>query len=86
VAHYSDRHARDEKLRRSRARVRPVPAESTISGVVSGEFDRIPEANDIFLELAGYSREDLLAGRLVPAPKFWRIDFRSRRCTTLKNI
>jgi formate hydrogenlyase transcriptional activator len=32
--------------------------------VVSGEFDRVPEANDAFLELTGYSREDLLAGRL----------------------
>jgi formate hydrogenlyase transcriptional activator len=48
-----------------RARVRPLSAESTIAGVVSGEFDRIPEANDTFLELVGYSREDLLAGRLV---------------------
>ena len=65
VRDFSDRHERDEKLRRSRARVRPVPAESTIAGVVSGEFDRIPEANDTFLELVGYSREDLLAGRLV---------------------
>jgi formate hydrogenlyase transcriptional activator len=65
VRDFSDRHARDEKLRRSRARVRPIPAESTIAGVVSGEFDRIPEANDTFLELIGYSRADLLAGRLV---------------------
>ncbi len=65
VRDFSDRHDRDEKLRRSRARVRRVPAESTITGVVSGEFDRIPEANDTFLELVGYSREDLLAGRLV---------------------
>jgi formate hydrogenlyase transcriptional activator len=65
VRDFSDRHARDEKLRRTRARVRPIPAESTIAGVVSGEFDRIPEANDTFLELVGYSREDLLAGRLV---------------------
>ncbi len=65
VRDFSDRHARDEKLRRSRARVRPIPAELTIAGVVSGEFDRIPEANDTFLELVGYSREDLLAGRLV---------------------
>jgi formate hydrogenlyase transcriptional activator len=37
---------------------------STIAGVVFGEFDRIPEANDAFLELVGYSREDLQAGRL----------------------
>jgi formate hydrogenlyase transcriptional activator len=65
VRDFSDRHARDEKLRRSRARVRPIPAESTIAGVVSGEFDRIPEANDTFLDLVGYSRADLLAGRLV---------------------
>jgi formate hydrogenlyase transcriptional activator len=61
VRDFSDRHERDEKLRRSRARVRPIPAESTIAGIVSGEFDRIPEANDAFLELVGYSREDLLA-------------------------
>ncbi len=65
VRDFSDRHARDEKLRRSRARMRPIPAESTIAGVVSGEFDRVPEANDTFLELVGYTREDLLAGRLV---------------------
>jgi PAS domain S-box-containing protein len=64
VRDFSDRHERDEKLRRGRARLQP-PAESTIVGVVSGEFDRVPEANDTFLELVGYSREDLLAGRLV---------------------
>jgi formate hydrogenlyase transcriptional activator len=64
VRDFSDRHERDEKLRRDRARRRPLPAESAIAGIVSGEFDRIPEANDAFLELVGYSREDLLAGRL----------------------
>ncbi len=65
VRDFSDRHERDEKLRRSRARSRTMPAESTIAGVVSGEFDRIPEANDTFLDLVGYSREDLLGGQLV---------------------
>jgi formate hydrogenlyase transcriptional activator len=64
VRDFSDRHERDEKLRRSRARIRPIPSQSTIAGVVSGEFDRVPEVNDAFLELVGYSREDLLAGRL----------------------
>jgi len=64
VRDFSDRHERDEKLRRSRARLRPLPAESAIAGIVSGEFDRIPEANDAFLELVGYSRQDLEAGRL----------------------
>jgi formate hydrogenlyase transcriptional activator len=61
---FGERHERDEKLRRSRARVCPVPSRSTVAGIVSGEFDHIPEANDAFLKLVGYSREDLLAGRL----------------------
>jgi formate hydrogenlyase transcriptional activator len=64
VRDFSDRHDRDEKLRRSRARLRLLPAESAIAGIVSGEFDQIPEANDAFLELVGYTREDLLEGRL----------------------
>ena len=64
VRDFSDRHKRDEVLKRERARLRPIPSQSTIAGVVSGEFDRIPEANDAFLALVGYSREDLLAGRL----------------------
>ncbi len=64
VRDFSDRHERDEKLRRGRLNLRPLPAESTIAGIVSGEFDRIPEANDAFLDLVGYSREDLLEGRL----------------------
>jgi PAS domain S-box-containing protein len=64
VRDFSDRHERDEKLRRNRARIRPIPSQSTIAGVACGEFDRVPEVNDAFLELVGYSREDLLAGRL----------------------
>ena len=64
VRDFTDRHERDEKLRHDRARLRPVPAKPTIAGIVSGEFDRIPEANDAFLEMVGYTREDLLEGRL----------------------
>jgi formate hydrogenlyase transcriptional activator len=64
VRDFSERHERDEKLRQSRASARRVPSQSTIAGIVSGEFDRIPEANDAFLELIGYSREDLQAARL----------------------
>src|SRR4029078_10633136 len=45
-------------------RGRPLLSESTIAGIVSGEFDRIPEVNDSFLEMVGYTREALSAGRL----------------------
>jgi PAS domain S-box-containing protein len=64
VRDFSDRHERDEKLQRSRARIRPIPLQSTIAGIISGEFDCVPEMNDTFLELVRYTREDLLAGRL----------------------
>jgi len=64
VRDFTERHERDEKSRRSRTRLRLHPAKSTIVGIVSGEFDRIPEANDAFLDLVGYTREDLQAGRL----------------------
>jgi PAS domain S-box-containing protein len=64
VRDFSQRHERDEKLRHNRARVRPIPLRSTIAGMVSGEFNRIPEANDAFLNIVGYSREDLLNGSL----------------------
>jgi formate hydrogenlyase transcriptional activator len=64
VRDFSERHEQDEKLRRNRARTRPIPSESTIAGVVSGEFDRIPEANDAFLDIVGYNREDLASGRM----------------------
>jgi len=78
VRDFSDRHERDEKLQRSRGRLRPLPAESTIAGIVSGEFDRIPEANDTFLELVGYSREDLQAGLLrwpdLTPPEYLEMD------------
>ena len=78
VRDFSERHERDEKLRQSRARIRPVPLRSTIAGVVSGEFDRIPEANDAFLNMIGYSREDLLNGSLrwpdLTPPEYTALD------------
>ena len=40
VRDFTDRHERDEKLRLGRARLRPLPAKSTIAGIVSGEFDK----------------------------------------------
>jgi PAS domain S-box-containing protein len=64
VRDFTDRHEKDEKLRRSRARLRPIPLQAAVAGIVSGEFDDIPEVNDAFLDLVGYSREDLASGRL----------------------
>jgi PAS domain S-box-containing protein len=75
---FSDRHKRDEMLRQTQAGTRPTPAQSTIAGIVSGEFERIPEANDAFLELVGYSREDLQEGRLqwpdLTPPEYFALD------------
>ena len=69
---------REEKLRRSHARPRPLPAGATVAGVISGESGHVPEANDTFLELTGYSSEDLHAGRLhwpgLTPPEYLALD------------
>jgi formate hydrogenlyase transcriptional activator len=64
VRDFTDRHERDEKLRRTQARIRPASTHSTISGVVSGEFDQIPEMNDAFLEMIGYTNDDVATRQL----------------------
>ena len=64
VRDFSERHSAEEKLRRGGVLVRQRADESTVAGFVSGEFDRITEANDAFLHMVGYSREDLVAGTL----------------------
>ncbi|MGJ5814798.1 sigma 54-interacting transcriptional regulator [Paludibaculum fermentans] len=78
VRDFSGRHEQDEKLRRRRAKTRLSPLQSTIAGVVSGEFDQIPEANDTFLALVGYSRDDLQSGLLhwpgLTPPEFAPLD------------
>jgi formate hydrogenlyase transcriptional activator len=78
VRDLSERHEGDEKLRHSRARVQPIPLRSTIAGMVSGEFNRIAEANDAFLNMVGYSREDLLDGSLrwldLTPPEYGALD------------
>ena len=65
VRDFSKRHAADEKLLPGgMAPGSGRSPESTIAGVVSGEFDHIIEANDAFLQMVGYSREDLATGQL----------------------
>jgi PAS domain S-box-containing protein len=78
VRDFSDRRERDEKLRAKRSRLRPISTDTLIAGIVSGEFDRIPEANDAFLDLVGYTRDDLLSGRLqwpdLTPPEYFALD------------
>jgi PAS domain S-box-containing protein len=78
VRDFSDRQRRDEELRLSRVHSRPLLSASTSAAIVAGEFDQAAEANDAFLELVGYSREDLRAGhlrwpRLTP-PEYLALD------------
>ena len=78
VRDFSDRHERDEKLRRGRGSSAALPAQSTIAGIVNGEFDQIPEANEAFLNLVGYTQEDLQEGRLrwpdLTPPEYLALD------------
>ena len=56
------------------ARIRRL-VDANIIGIVIMELDGpIVEANDAFLEMLGYSRDDLVAGRLewtAPTPAEW---------------
>jgi formate hydrogenlyase transcriptional activator len=62
VRDFSARHRIDEALLNKRTDSRELAARSTIAGVVSGEYDRIVEANDAFLNMLGYSRDELVQG------------------------
>jgi PAS domain S-box-containing protein len=51
---------------------------SNIIGIVIADFTNIIEANDIFLQMVGYTREDLLAGEIycpqITPPEFHHLD------------
>ena len=64
VRDFTERREMDEKLRRSQARARPATKDAGIAGVISGEFERIPEANESFLAMVGYSQRDVAEGRV----------------------
>ena len=67
IATYSDvtsLRAAQKALQDSEARLRRL-FDSPIIGVVSGRGDVAVEANDSFLRMLGYSREDLRNGRIV---------------------
>jgi PAS domain S-box-containing protein len=71
--------AAQKALRDSEARLRRL-FDSPIIGVVSGNGDVALEANDGFLRMLGYSREDLEAGAIrfsaVTPPEFQAVDAR----------
>jgi PAS domain-containing protein len=58
------RGAAEEPTRPDGVRAINENPERSTGGVVSGEFDHVNEAKDAFLNMAGYRREDLAAGRL----------------------
>ncbi|WP_165229192.1 PAS domain S-box protein [Aquisphaera insulae] len=60
----SERNRVETELRSSESRFRRL-VEANILGVVVGDIEgRITDANDAFLEMAGYTRAEMLAGRL----------------------
>jgi formate hydrogenlyase transcriptional activator len=81
VRDFSARHRTDEALSHKRGGAQRLPSESTIAGVASGEFDRIISANDAFLSMIGYSREDLTGIGLrwadIAAPEYSSLDERA---------
>ncbi len=64
VLDLTERKRAEAVLRESEARVRHL-IDANIIGIFIGDFDgNIVDANDTYLRLLGYDREDLLAGRL----------------------
>ncbi|MBD0264603.1 MAG: PAS domain S-box protein [Tolypothrix sp. Co-bin9] len=70
-----------QKLQESESRFRRL-AESNIIGVIVGDMDgAIAEANDAFLKMVGYTREDLVSGRVrwreMTPPEYIEVSDRS---------
>jgi PAS domain S-box-containing protein len=81
VRDFSDRQELDQKLARSAERTKQRAPQAAVVGIVSGEFDRITDASDAFLDMVGYGHDDLVAGRpywpdLTP-PKYSLLDERA---------
>jgi PAS domain S-box-containing protein len=75
VIDMSERKRAEEELRESEAKIRRL-VDSNIIGIFIWDFDgRIVEANDEFLRMVNYDREDLVSGRIRWAeltPPDWR--------------
>jgi PAS domain S-box-containing protein len=75
----TERKHSEEALRKSQEQFRRL-YEANIVGIISADSERIFEANDVFLRMVGYTREDLAAGRLswrnITPPEFIHLDER----------
>jgi formate hydrogenlyase transcriptional activator len=56
VRDFSDRHERDEKLRRNRARIRPIPTKSRNASFTSGVWSNSPETTPAIVDCDGIGR------------------------------
>ncbi|HIK05231.1 MAG TPA: PAS domain S-box protein [Trichormus sp. M33_DOE_039] len=73
----SERKQVEEALRQSEARLRQL-LQSSIIGIIEAESEKITFANDAFLQMVGYTQEDVLAGNLnwqdMTPPEYNKID------------
>ena len=60
----TERKKAEEELRRSEARFRAL-VEPNIIGILSADMNHIIDANDAFLKIVGYTRDDLAQGKLL---------------------
>jgi formate hydrogenlyase transcriptional activator len=63
VRDFTDRQELDQELARSAERTTQRAPQAAVVGIVSGEFDRITDASDAFLDMVSYGHDDLIAGR-----------------------
>jgi len=64
VRDFTSCHQREASSRSTSSSSPAQSSGSIVVGIISGEVDQIPEANQVFLDLVGYTREDLNSGRM----------------------
>ncbi|MBV9470624.1 MAG: PAS domain S-box protein [Abitibacteriaceae bacterium] len=77
----TERKQAEDALRQSESRFRRLTSANIIGIIISDLAGNIAEANDNFLNLTGYSRDDLLAGKLrwdeMTPPEYHGVDTRA---------
>jgi PAS domain S-box-containing protein len=78
----TSRHRMEEALRASEDRFRKL-IESNIIGIVVADTERVTEANDVFLRIVGYTREELARKQLrrqgLTPSEYEQLDAKARR-------